>query len=81
MKVYKLMLACLCLVLLGSGCSMFQKGEVSAKNGRTHQRHCVGFGWNSDNYFYFGDPQSYTNADTEAGADFEKDANTNGNPP
>lgn len=54
---------------------MFQGGNVKAKNGRTHQRHVIGVGWNSDNYFYLGDPQSFTNADTEGDASF---LNSNG---
>lgn len=74
------LLAALFAVGALGGCSTFQKGSVKATNGRTHQRHVIGIGWNSDNYFYLGDPQSFTNADTEAGADFSTNGAAGGDP-
>lgn len=65
-KIYLLSLT----VLLVSGCTFFQRGELRAENGRTHMRHVVGFGWNSDNYFYFGDQASHTDTDISGSADF-----------
>ena len=68
----------LCLISV-SGCSFFKEGRVEAKDGRTHVRHVLGFGWNSDNYFYFGDQNSFTDTNIEGSGEFVKDELVNSN--